>query len=320
MKQIFRKSSIIIAVAISLILLSTFSALAMNQNFAQKNDIDPWLNKPILHYLLYTRDEKLESDVRQLRLDIDLTNEEFNELRVIAANEFLKTTELKKEKFDDVDILEKEVTQSLEATDSKLKTLLGERYMKFREWIRNWWESEVKFRDQWLKKQRSISTQANVSSLIVYATQFTANTTREVALPDQYVKFANIDWWSDIPDTVEPYYENPPYTVNLRCKKVGQPEYWAYNVLVREAGPWNKNDNYWDSATASNPRRKFTDLPLGIPEAERAYLQNYNNGKDEYGHEVLNPAGIDLSFSVASELGLGYLENVWLEVYYTDLP
>lgn len=141
-----------------------------------------------------------------------------------------------------------------------------------------------------------------------------------LSLPDQYVKFANIDWWNDIPDTVEPYYSNPPYTVNLRCKKVGQPEYCACNILVRESGPWNISDNYWDSATASNPRRVFTDLPLGIPEAERAYLQNYNNGKDESGREVLTPAGIDLSFSVADELGLGYLENVWLEVYYSDLP
>lgn len=286
----------------------------------QKNDTDPWLTKPLLHYLLYTRDDKLESDTQQLKSDIGLTDEEFKELRAIAAEEFLKTRELEKQKSNDTNVFEKEMKQLLKDTDVKLKTLLGDRYPEFRKWIHHWWSAETEYRSQRFKNQGDISIQSNISSKVVFATQYAAETNREVSLPDKYVKFANRGWWSDIPDSVEPYYRNPPYTVNLRSKIVGEPEYWVYNVLVWDVGPRNENDNYWDSATASNPRRKFTDLPLGKPEVEAAYFDNYNNGKDEFGRTVPNPAGVDLSFDVASQLGLGYLENVWLEVYYTDLP
>lgn len=89
---------------------------------------------------------------------------------------------------------------------------------------------------------------------------------------------------------------------------------------MKEVGPWNENDNYWDSATGSNPRRKFTDLPLGRPEAEAAYLDNYNSGKDEFGRVVTNPAGIDLTPDVAAQIGLAPRENAWVEVHYSDLP
>lgn len=240
-------------------MVCAFSVLFTNGVNAQTsgNDNDPWLVKPVLHYLLYTQDTKLESDVQQLKSDIGLTNEELEQLRSIAAEEFLKCREF--------------------------------------------------------KKQGDISIKSDISSQYVYATQYDAFTDREASLPDKYLKFANRGWSYE--------YPNPPYTINIRSKVVGQPEYWAYNVLVREVGPWNENDNYWDSATGSNPRRIFTDLPLGKPEAEAAYFDNYNNGLDEFDRTVLNPAGVDLSPDVANELGFGGpLVSRWVEVFYTDLP
>ncbi|TEB11639.1 hypothetical protein Pmgp_01435 [Pelotomaculum propionicicum] len=278
------------------------------------NDNDPWLVKPVLHYLLYTQDTKLESDVQQLKSDISLTNEELEQLRSIAAEEFLKCRDFKKQIENDKNIsYEQELKVSLQGSDSKLKTLLGKRYPEFRKWIRQWWSSETEYRNQRFKKQGDISIKSDISSQYVYATQYDAYTDREAALPDKYLKFANYG--------TDYTYPNPPYTVNIRSQVVGQPEYWAYYVFIKEAGPWNENDNYWDSATGSNPRRTFTDLPLGKPEAEAAYFDNYNNGLDEFDRTVLNPAGVDLSHDVATELGFGGpLVSRWVEVFYTDLP
>ncbi|MBT9260247.1 MAG: hypothetical protein KM310_10950 [Clostridiales bacterium] len=50
----------------------------------------------------------------------------------------------------------------------------------------------------------------------------------------------------------------------------------------------------------------FKDLPLGKPEAQAAFYEGYNGGEDQFGRKVTNPAGIDLTPYVASQLGLGY--------------
>ena len=52
---------------------------------------------------------------------------------------------------------------------------------------------------------------------------------------------------------------------------------------------------YWDSANGINPRRFGSDLDLGQPAAAAAYYDDWNDGKDERGRLVLNPAGIDLT-------------------------
>jgi len=132
-------------------------------------------------------------------------------------------------------------------------------------------------------------------------------------LPDKYVKFANLGWY--IPPPYNSRYNNPPYTVHIY--RAG---YWVLNMLVREVGPWNTDDNYWDSAYGSNPRRMFTDIPLCWSEAEYAYYYNYNNGKDQFGRTVTVPCSVDLTPAVAALLGLGYLQNAWVYVYYYDLP
>lgn len=85
---------------------------------------------------------------------------------------------------------------------------------------------------------------------LVYATQYNGYTENEIALPDKYVKFANLGWWGNIPDTIEPYYKNPPYTANVYYEPTNKA---VLDVLVREVGPWNEDDNYWDTADDANP-------------------------------------------------------------------
>ncbi len=188
-------------------------------------------------------------------------------------------------------------------TDTRIRLLLGSRYGAFREWLRRNWEelSEAP------GKARLKAGKADVSTCYVYATQYNGYTDVEVALPDKYVKFANKGY--DSP------YDNSPYTVNIT--RDGQS---TGNVVVEEVGPWNVDDNYWNAADGSVPRRLFKDLDLCQPEAEAAYFNGYNNGEDQFGRTVANPAGVDLTPTVASWIGLDYLQNDWVTVNYEDLP
>lgn len=59
----------------------------------------------------------------------------------------------------------------------------------------------------------------------------------------------------------------------------------------------------------------WKDLRRGIPEAQAAYINNYNRGKDEFGREVLNPAGADLTPAAAAQLGLRKYQYAWVSVH-----
>ncbi len=58
---------------------------------------------------------------------------------------------------------------------------------------------------------------------------------------------------------------------------------------VWDVGPWNFKDNYWH-----NPRNEFKDLPVGVPQAEKAFYENHNGGLNESGRKVYGPSGIDI--------------------------
>jgi hypothetical protein len=69
---------------------------------------------------------------------------------------------------------------------------------------------------------------------------------------------------------------------------------------VWDVGPWNERDDYWNP---SSTRQMWNSLPQGKPEAQAAYQDGYNGGRDDRGRQVPNPAGIDLAdgtFWVAS--------------------
>ncbi|GAA2616542.1 hypothetical protein GCM10010399_54370 [Dactylosporangium fulvum] len=81
---------------------------------------------------------------------------------------------------------------------------------------------------------------------------------------------------------------------------------------VWDVGPWNTTDDYWNPSAT---RQSWKDLPQGRPEAQAAYQNGYNGGKDQFGRTVANPAGIDLADGVFWD-GLQLTDNSWVDVTY----
>ena len=170
----------------------------------------------------------------------------------------------------------------------------------------------------------------------VYATQYEPNTpgSVEVAVPDKCAKFAALKNQAVLNDFGCPsgYRLDLDYRVAV-TRENGQ----TATIPVKDVGPWNIDDNYWAGPGSSRPRRRFTDLPRGVPEAQAAFYNGYNTvpnctslstgqpsgkpgGADQFGRCVLNPAGIDLSVAAAKQLGLGTLENAWVTVSFLWEP
>ncbi|MFI9007113.1 hypothetical protein ACIGNX_07785 [Actinosynnema sp. NPDC053489] len=97
------------------------------------------------------------------------------------------------------------------------------------------------------------------------------------------------------------------YSVRV-CASNGRCE-WA---PVWDVGPWNTKDDYWNP---SSTREMWKDLPQGKPEAQAAYENGYNGGKDQFGRAVANPAGIDLADGTFWD-GLKLTDNSWVTVTY----
>jgi peptidoglycan hydrolase-like protein with peptidoglycan-binding domain len=81
---------------------------------------------------------------------------------------------------------------------------------------------------------------------------------------------------------------------------------------VWDVGPWNTTDDYWNP---SSQRQRWQDLPQGRPEAQAAFQNGYNGGKDEFGRTVSNPAGIDLADGTFID-GLAMGDNGFVDVTY----
>lgn len=96
------------------------------------------------------------------------------------------------------------------------------------------------------------------------------------------------------------------YTVQV-CTEDGARCEWA---PVWDVGPWNTKDDYWNAE-----REMWQDLPQGKPEAQAAYEDGYNGGKDEFGRQVGNPAGIDLADGTFWD-GLQLSDNSWVVATY----
>jgi hypothetical protein len=170
----------------------------------------------------------------------------------------------------------------------------------------------------------------------VFATQYNPNTpgSVEVAVPDQCAKFAALANTAALKSVGCPagYALGLDYRVVV-ARDSGQ----SAAIPVRDVGPWNIDDNYWDFGPGSSrPRRRFGDLPPGTPEAQAAYYNSYNASSnckslsntptghagpaDQFGRCVLNPGGLDLSVAAASQLGLGNLQNEWVTVSFLWEP
>src|SRR5436305_241471 len=99
----------------------------------------------------------------------------------------------------------------------------------------------------------------------VFATRYDPNTAGsvEVAVPDKCVKFAALGDTA----TLSNFHCGSGYPVGLDYRVLitrdnGQSMY----IPVRDVGPWNIDDNYWDPADSSYPRpRRLLRLPGRIP-------------------------------------------------------
>ena len=298
MKKIF----MVMFSVIMLITISSTSAFGANRETGKTNPLDT--GKEILYYLYWTSDEKLESDLQNLQKELELSDEQMSALKELGLTEYQNNTELASTYSSNARSSIQAFNTTIESRtierNETIESILDDNYADFRNWIASWWENEREYR------MNTIKPMADDNSIQVWATQYVPTTSgaAEVALPDKYLKFANLGW----DDT----YPNPDYLVDVRS--ISHSSNLA-GIRVDEVGPWNENDNYWD-----NDRRIFTDLDLGVPEAMVAYYNDYNNGKDEFGRTVLNPAGIDLSTKAAKDLGFSSYESGWVVVNYTDLP
>ncbi len=97
------------------------------------------------------------------------------------------------------------------------------------------------------------------------------------------------------------------YTVKV-CADNGRCE-WA---PVWDVGPWNTNDDHWNPPER---RESWRDLAKGLPQAQAAFVDGYNGGRDQFGRQVGNPAGIDLGDGTFLD-GLGLLDNSWVTASY----
>jgi hypothetical protein len=81
-------------------------------------------------------------------------------------------------------------------------------------------------------------------------------------------------------------------------------------VPVWDVGPWNTHDDYW-----STNRQMWKDLPRGKPEAQAAYQNGYNGGRDEFGRKPNLPNGIDIADGTFWD-SLGMKDWDWVDVTF----
>lgn len=98
------------------------------------------------------------------------------------------------------------------------------------------------------------------------------------------------------------------YTVRICRTDNSRCEY----APIWDVGPWNTKDDYWNPSAT---RQMWKNLPQGKPEAQAAYLEGYNGGKDEFGRKPANPAGIDLADGTFWD-GLKMTDNGYVNVSY----
>jgi hypothetical protein len=206
---------------------------------------------------------------------------------VLAANRDLPKREIAK-KIAASDYDEK-IAAAVARTKKRIEAIVPEDHSaELESWVDEQWDQEVQTASS---EDSPDSDDAKGIRCKVFATQYAGYTGREVALPHRNLKFGR-----------QP---------RVRIWRVsGGP---AVGPRVKEVGPWNTYDNYW---MHKKDRTMYKRVPRCKPEAQVAYYQNFNRGKDEFGREVLNPAGVDLTPDVARSMGLEKHQNAWVYVRF----
>lgn len=238
-------------------------------------------------------DGEVEEVLSAVREENEVLAEEYAESeRLVGASKGLSDDGIA-EKIDASDYDEK-VKAAIAATKNVAESVVPkDRRFDLETWVDGRWlgEAQEARQPQMVQDRATTSRAARGVTCRVFATQYIGYTRYEVALPHRKLKFRG------------------GYRVGIRRANGSHPT----SAPVKEVGPWNTYDNYWDSRRY---RTMWKDLQRCVPEARAAYYNNYNRGEDEFGREVLNPAGMDLTPAVARELGLRKYQNAWVRVRY----
>ena len=238
---------------------------------------------------------RVDAVLAATRLENRILAQEYGESeRVLAANEGLPKREVAK-KIAASDYDEK-VAAAVAGTKMRIEAILPEdRSADLEGWVDEQWNQEVQAAST--EDYAASSETYMVSNLKrglrckVFATQYFGYTEREIALPHRNLKLGR-----------QP---------RVRIWRVsGGP---SVGPRVKEVGPWNTYDNYW---VRNKDRTMYERVPRCKPQAQVAYYQNFNKGEDEFGREVLNPAGVDLTPDVARSMGLKKHQNAWVWVRF----
>ncbi len=223
-----------------------------------------------------------------------LAEEQAESEELVAANRSLSDEEVAgKIAASDYD---ETVSSAVEETKDDIAALLpGAERDGLAAWVDERWRAEVDEASE-SGSGRVVEGKGGRRSLLcdrIFATQYKGYTRFEAALPHRELKFGN-----------------RPEVPIIRGKRSIRPR-------IKEVGPWNTYDNYWRSG---KNRDMWKDLRQCVPEARAAYYNNYNKGEDEFGREVLNPAGVDLTPAAARRLGLDKYQNAWVAVRFPWMP
>ncbi len=218
-----------------------------------------------------------------------LAEERAESEKIVAANRSLPDEEISgKIAASDYD---ETVASAVEETKDGIASVLPEAERdRLAAWVDEHWQQEVAEASE--DGSGRVVESKGGSTLVcdrIFATQYNGYTRFEAALPHRGLKFGS-----------------RPEVPIRRGKRTIRPR-------IKEVGPWNTYDNYWRSG---KKRDMWRDLPRCRPEAEAAYFREYNRGKDEFGREVLNPAGVDLTPAAARKLGLDRYQNAWVDVRF----
>jgi hypothetical protein len=180
---------------------------------------------------------------------------------------------------------------ALTQTKSTIENLLPEsRRSELEAWVNaKFAQAEQDLSEDTLSARRGGTGRGRRIVCKVFATQYNGYTRYEVALPHRSLK------------------ERGGFRVSIR--RGGH----RVKAPVKEVGPWNIRDDYWQSR---RHRDMWRNLPRCRPEAQAAYFRNYHRGRDQFGRKVLNPAGVDLTPRVAYRLGLKRYQNAWVHLRY----
>ena len=176
-----------------------------NISLAQDNDVtysDLFGKKELLSYFLITDDLKMQGDLEDFIFDINVSEDQLSLLYTIAQQERENASLYSKNWISD-----EELSERYSDIDISLQNIFDD-YNAYKEWITKWYLDDINYRNDFNDFIGMQDTRSGVNRrYYVFATQF-SHTSQGVALPDKYIKFANLGWHSDIPENVRQYIYN----------------------------------------------------------------------------------------------------------------